>query len=61
MEDLGVNPLDDNVFDKAKFAQRQYAALLRYVDDPGGLPRKFGLEQRAKAREAGRGSVRAIQ
>lgn len=60
MESLGVNPLDDSVFDKARFAQRQYAALLRYADDPNGLPRKLGLEQSAK-KETGRGTVHAIR
>lgn len=34
---LGVNPLEDSVFDEAKFAHRQYAALLAYAKDPSGL------------------------
>jgi hypothetical protein len=60
MEGLGANPLDDSMFDKAKFAQRQYAALLRYADDPNGLPRKLGLEQSVR-KDTGRGTVHAIQ
>lgn len=61
LEGLGANPLDDNMFDKAKFAQRQYAALLRYAENPNGLSRKLGLEQNAKAKEFGRGTIHAIQ
>jgi hypothetical protein len=37
LEILGVNPLEKSVFAEADIARRQYAALLRYADDPGGL------------------------
>jgi hypothetical protein len=34
---MGVNPIEESVFDEADIARRQYAALLRYADDPTGL------------------------
>ena len=37
LEALGLNPLDESVFEEADIARRQYAALLRYADDPNGL------------------------
>ena len=39
LETLGINPLQDSIFDEDKIARRQYAALLKYADDPQGLPR----------------------
>jgi hypothetical protein len=41
LEILGVNPLENSVFDEAATAQRQYAALMRYADDPQGLARRL--------------------
>ncbi len=41
LEILGVNPLEDSVFNEAKFARRQYAALLAYAQDPQGLSRRL--------------------
>jgi hypothetical protein len=41
LEILGVNPLQDSVFDEAEMARRQYDALLRYADDPKGLAAKL--------------------
>ena len=38
LEILGVNPLEDSVFEESEIADRQYDALLRYADDPKGLP-----------------------
>jgi hypothetical protein len=37
LEVLGVNPLEESVFQEAEIARRQYAALLRYAADPEGL------------------------
>lgn len=37
LEMLGVNPLEDSIFEEGKIARRQYAALLKYADDPKGL------------------------
>ncbi len=38
LESMGVNPLEDNVFEEAEIALAQYDALLTYADDPEGLP-----------------------
>ena len=38
LEKVGVNPIEESVFDEANIARRQYAALLRYAADPNGLP-----------------------
>ena len=56
LEILGVNPLEDNVFDEVKFARRQYAALLRYADDPHGLAARL---DRARSPEERRAAHRA--
>jgi hypothetical protein len=45
LEVLGVNPLEDSVFDQAEIAQRQYAALLRYAEDPNGLPARIAQDR----------------
>ena len=37
LEIMGVNPLDQSVFEETQIAQRQYAALLKYAADPKGL------------------------
>jgi hypothetical protein len=37
LEILGINPLEDSIFEEGKIARRQYAALLKYADDPKGL------------------------
>jgi hypothetical protein len=36
-----VNPIEESVFEEADIARRQYAALLRYADDPAGLPARL--------------------
>jgi len=46
LEFLGVNPLQDSVFDEAKIAQLQYEALLRYADDPEGLSARLERDRR---------------
>ena len=56
LEILGVNPLEDNVFDEAKFARRQYAALLRYADDPHGLAVRLDHARTAQERAVARRS-----
>ena len=56
LDTLGVNPLDDRIAGRARLARRQYDALLRYADDPNGLSRKL-----TAAKEAGRGTVHAVQ
>jgi len=37
LEMLGVNPMEDKAIDEARFAQRQFAALQQYAEDPVGL------------------------
>ncbi len=37
LETLGINPLEDSLFEEAKIARHQYEALLKYADDPQGL------------------------
>lgn len=38
---LGVNPMEESVASELKIARRQYAALLKYADDPRGLPARL--------------------
>jgi hypothetical protein len=41
LEILGVNPLEESVFEETAIAHRQYDALLRYAADPEGLPARL--------------------
>jgi hypothetical protein len=45
LEILGVNPLDQSVFQEMQIAQRQYAALLKYAADPKGLAVKLDRDR----------------
>ncbi len=48
LEILGVNPLEESVFEETEIAERQYDALLRYVDDPNGLPARLDRDRNAE-------------
>jgi hypothetical protein len=48
VEVLGVNPLNQSVFHDAEVAQRQYAALLRYAQNPGGLSARLERDRNAE-------------
>jgi hypothetical protein len=41
LEILGVNPLEDSVFEETEIAEHQYDALMRYAADPDGLPARL--------------------
>jgi hypothetical protein len=41
MEEAHLNPAGESIFDQAKIARGQYAALLRYAEDPEGLPARL--------------------
>src|SRR5665213_1471901 len=45
LEILGVNPLEDSVFEETEIAERQYDALLRYAADPDGLPARLDRDR----------------
>jgi hypothetical protein len=48
LEILGVNPLEENVFEETEIANRQYDALLRYASDPSGLPARLERDRNAE-------------
>jgi len=48
LEILGVNPLEESVFEETQIAERQYDALLRYADDPKGLPARLDRDRNAE-------------
>jgi len=48
LEILGVNPMEESVFAETKIAQRQYAALVKYAQDPDGLPARLERDRRAE-------------
>ncbi|HYV61897.1 MAG TPA: hypothetical protein VE958_04455 [Bryobacteraceae bacterium] len=48
LEILGVNPLEENVFEETEIAERQYDALLRYAADPKGLPARLERDRNAE-------------
>jgi hypothetical protein len=48
LEILGVNPLEDSVFEETEIAERQYDALLRYAADPKGLPARLDHDRNAE-------------
>lgn len=45
LEILGINPLEDSIFDEGKIARRQYAALLKFADDPHGLAARIDYDR----------------
>ena len=48
LEMMGVNPLEESVFDENKFARKRYAALLAYAADPKGLPARLQKDRAAE-------------
>ena len=48
LEILGVNPLEESVFEETQIAERQYDALLRYANDPKGLPARLDRDRNAE-------------
>jgi hypothetical protein len=48
LEILGVNPLEESVFEETKIADGQYDALLRYAADPKGLPARLERDRNAE-------------
>jgi len=48
LEILGVNPLEESVFEESKIADHQYDALLRYAADPKGLPARLERDRNAE-------------
>jgi len=48
LEMMGVNPLEESVFDENKFARQQYDALLYYAADPKGLPARLEKDRAAE-------------
>lgn len=48
LEAMGVNPLEDSVFEEADIALLQYDALLTYADDPDGLPADLERDRNAE-------------
>jgi len=58
LEILGVNPLEESVFEETQIAERQYAALLRYTADSQGLPARLDRDRNAEL-EARRHAVPA--
>jgi hypothetical protein len=48
LEILGVNPLEESVFQETEIAQHQYQALLRYAADPKGLPARLDRDRNAE-------------
>ena len=48
LEILGVNPLEESVFEETEIAERQYDALLRYAADPQGLPARLDRDRNAE-------------
>ncbi len=49
LEILGMNPLEVSVFQKAEISRRQYAALIKYSDDPQGLAARLRRDRNAEA------------
>lgn len=48
LEILGVNPMEESVFAETRIAERQYAALLKYAEDPKGLPARIEKDRLAE-------------
>ncbi|MBV8846444.1 MAG: hypothetical protein JO307_26865 [Bryobacterales bacterium] len=48
LELLSINPLEASIAAEADIARRQYAALLKYADDPNGLPKRIEHDRNAE-------------
>ncbi len=48
LEILGVNPLEESVFEETEIAARQYDALMRYASDPQGLTVRLEHDRNAE-------------
>lgn len=48
LEAMGVNPLEDSVFNQTETARQQYAALLADAADPDGLPTRLERDRAAE-------------
>jgi hypothetical protein len=48
LEILGVNPLEESVFEETEIAARQYDALMRYASDPQGLTARLEHDRNAE-------------
>ncbi|MEO8096713.1 MAG: hypothetical protein ABI811_03365 [Acidobacteriota bacterium] len=48
LEVMGVNPLDESIFQATDVARRQFAALLAYAADPDGLPARLQRDRAAE-------------
>jgi hypothetical protein len=48
LEMMGVNPLEESVFEESTFARKQYQALLAYAADPEGLPARLEKDRAAE-------------
>ena len=48
LEMMGVNPLEESIFDENKFAHKRYEALLAYAADPKGLPAQLEKDRAAE-------------
>lgn len=58
LEVMGINPLEQSVFDQSKIATKQYNALLSYADSPKGLLKRLDRDRQSEL-TADRHSVRA--
>ena len=52
---MGVNPLEESVFQEQQIAPRQYAALERFMADPKGLAARLERDRNAELTRATRG------
>ncbi len=48
LEILGVNPLEESVFEETEIAAHQYDALMRYASDPQGLTARLEHDRNAE-------------
>jgi hypothetical protein len=48
LEIMGVNPMEESIFAEAKIAQGQYAALVKYAQDPHGLPARLERDRQGE-------------
>jgi hypothetical protein len=48
LEDVSLNPMENDMRSETKLAQDQYAALLDYLHRPDGMPKQLALDRRAE-------------
>ena len=60
LEIMGVNPLEENIFEENQYARQRYAALKAYAADPKGLPERLEKDRETELTSYEHGSAARV-